>query len=146
MADPLESLPDQLRDALQRGRLVDAIKLLRQAKGGSLRDARDALASQPRAQAGMQAAPFAAADPLPPDVIAALQRGERIDAIRLLRKHRGIDLKTAKLAVDEYATRVGSTSHGLSPGEVPRSSSTFWLVVVVGLVAFLAYYLIARSD
>ncbi len=40
---------------------------------------------------------------LPPDVVAALQRGDTIDAIKLLRATRGLGLKEAKDAVDAYA-------------------------------------------
>jgi hypothetical protein len=78
--------------------------------------------------------------------LAALQRGEKIDAIRLLRKQRGIDLKAAKRAVDAFASQPGSPGRGLSPGEVPRTSSTVWLVVAIALVAYLLYYSIAGSK
>lgn len=40
---------------------------------------------------------------LPVDVIDALHAGRKIEAIKLLRKHRGIDLKEAKDIVDAYA-------------------------------------------
>lgn len=43
---------------------------------------------------------------VPGDVLAALQRGDKIEAIKLLRTARGIGLKEAKDAVDEIAARV----------------------------------------
>jgi ribosomal protein L7/L12 len=39
---------------------------------------------------------------LPPQVVAALERGQKIEAIKLLRELKGIGLKEAKEAVDDY--------------------------------------------
>lgn len=39
---------------------------------------------------------------LPPDAIAAIERGEFIDAIKRVREHTGLGLKEAKEAVDRY--------------------------------------------
>jgi len=41
-------------------------------------------------------------DPLPPDVAAALERGETIEAIKLLRASTGLGLKEAKDVVDGH--------------------------------------------
>lgn len=39
---------------------------------------------------------------LPPEVVAALQRGRKIQAIKLLCELKGVGLKEAKDAVDDY--------------------------------------------
>jgi len=41
-------------------------------------------------------------EPLPVDVIAALQQGNKIEAIKRLRDARNLDLKAAKDRVDDY--------------------------------------------
>lgn len=42
-------------------------------------------------------------DALPAEVRDAIASGRRVEAIRLLRKHAKVDLRAAKLAVDDYA-------------------------------------------
>lgn len=45
---------------------------------------------------------------LPPDAVLALQRGRMIEAIKIVRNRTGLDLKSAKEAVDRYADRLAS--------------------------------------
>ena len=43
---------------------------------------------------------------LPTDAVLALQRGRMIEAIKIVRARTGVDLKSAKDAVDRYADRL----------------------------------------
>ena len=61
-------------------------------------------------------------DELPPQVMAALQQGHKVEAIKVLRESRGLDLREAKAAVDAYlhahpellaARHASSRRHGL---------------------------------
>ena len=90
--------------------------------------------------------------PLPPEVVDALKRRQPIEAIRLLladrtrtapRENRqpGGLAATPKKRTPTSVESVTSDS-GLSPGEVPSSSSTFWGWTVVALFAYLAYRLL----
>ena len=74
---------------------------------------------------------------LPPLVIDALQRGEKIQAIRLMREITGVGLKEAKDLVD--ASPHAAVRSGLSPGEVPRTGRTIWAAVAAILAAWLLY-------
>ncbi len=74
---------------------------------------------------------------LPPLVIEALQRGEKIQAIRLMREISGVGLKEAKDLVD--ASPHAAVRSGLSPGEVPRTGRAIWTIVAVVLLAWLLY-------
>jgi ribosomal protein L7/L12 len=61
-------------------------------------------------------------EPLPPEVLDALRRREVIEAIKLLRKSKGIGLKEAKDRLDQYM----QTAHPLHsaappPGSVPEA-------------------------
>lgn len=75
---------------------------------------------------------------LPPMVVDALTRGRKIEAIKLLRKARGIGLKEAKEALDAY-----------SPNEPPVSGSVVsgggsrlpWLVVAILLALLVTWQL-----
>ena len=149
MASPPRPLPSPVLEALRRGDTAEAIKLMRSSGGMGLMDAKaiiDAQFGRPaRAHAAAQASPPAAkplAGPvfssgLPPPVVDALQRGEKIQAIRLMREITGVGLKEAKDAVD--ASPYAATRSGLSPGEVPRTGRAIWAVIAAMLVAWLVY-------
>src|SRR5437867_4473328 len=101
--------------------------------------------------------------PLPPDVVDALRKGNKIEAIKRLREATKIGLAEAKGVIDAleaaqkgqsppsapaapHAPRGMQVSHaphvprhtgrptGLSPGEVPRTSSGAMAAVIVLLV------------
>lgn len=74
--------------------------------------------------------------PLPDSVLAALQAGERIQAIKLLRTARGIGLKEAKAIVDAATPRPARQPRsGLAPG---------MLVSLAAGVGALLWVLISR--
>lgn len=115
---------------------------------------------------------------LPPEVVAALQKGKRIEAIKLLRKSSGVGLAEAKALVDAVRNQTTHSKEdhtfdrsgqrgdkdplreepapvkamtvapaaprsGLGQGEVPRANGSFWLVLFL-LGVILAYYLVGR--
>ncbi|HUE93102.1 ribosomal protein L7/L12 [Pseudomonas sp.] len=74
---------------------------------------------------------------LPPQVVAALERGQKIEAIKLLRELKGIGLKEAKEAVDDYMP-------GRQPGDVSvvqpgGHGGIFWLLGLLVLGAVVAW-------
>ena len=78
------ALPAAVRDALQRGRILEAIKLMRAASGLSLKDVKDALEAYQRGtKSPAPVFPAAAVGPLPADVVQRLLAGDKIEAIRL---------------------------------------------------------------
>ena len=75
---------------------------------------------------------------LPADVIAAIQAGRKIEAIKLLRQRQGCDLVQAKAAVDAYME-----AHR-SPGAARRrGGSGFGSLLFALAVAAVAYFLYA---
>jgi len=102
---------------------------------------------------------------LPPQVIEALKRGNKIEAIKLLREAMSLGLAEAKSVVDAHERLSGNSApkgkpkvlqsmaakhtsayirhrdDDLSPGEVPRSSASPLTIVVaiaaVGAAAWL---------
>lgn len=144
MNNPPPSLPPAVAEALARGKLIEAVKLLR-SDGIGLKQARDAVAAHAR---GQHAAPEAfsagtASPPLPANVLTALQQGQKIEAIRLMRAQSGLDLKHAREAVEAYERARAPTMSELSPGQVSETVSWLWRVVTLALVA-LAVFLILR--
>jgi hypothetical protein len=101
---------------------------------------------------------------LPPAVVEALRKGQKIEAIKRLREAKGVGLAEAKAILDALASGrpvSSAPSHrsgakppkahgpapslhrgpGLSPGEVPRSGSEAGVLVLV-LVAAAAGFLL----
>ena len=142
------SLPTEVLQALERGHLIEAIKLLRERTGLGLAEAKHAIESHAnhvpepaRGGGGIQAPPS-----MPIEAVAALQRGNKIEAIRLYRAHNRVDLKQAKDAVDAFeASSPTPAAPGLAPGEVPPSKmGKVWLVAVVAAIAVLGFMVMRR--
>ena len=74
---------------------------------------------------------------LPGEALAALAEGRKIDAVRLVREHRGIGLKEANDLVKAYQrAHPGPRGEAIGPG---GGSVIKWLVIL-GVLAFLAYW------
>jgi len=139
MTVPNSELPEAIVEAMRRGSIIEAIKLLRNAKGIGLKEAKDFIEAQRR---GASAAdkPADPTGPLPPPVANALQRGNKIEAIRLFRAHTGLGLKESKDAVDAAHQPAARRARGLSPGEVPQSENSMWWPVAVILAVVAVYF------
>lgn len=159
-------LPPEAADALARGQTIRAIKLLRQATGLSLKDARDAVDTAARRQWGARApgritgvdqpGRALAGFVFPPAAAAAVAQGKFIEAIAMLRgANPQLDLKTAQAAVDDYLhppeaspptlpnRRMQAQSTRVPTVMAGDSGSSAWLLVLVlvALVAILAWWL-----
>lgn len=81
---------------------------------------------------------------LSPAAIAALHEGDKIAAIKLTRRERGCDLKSAKDAVDAYVESEPLLHQAFAEGEAQaRRSALLWLAIIVA-VGIAAYALFAR--
>ena len=93
-------------------------------------------------------------EPLPPEVLPAFERRQPIEAIRLLLASRASSAPKVTAAAAKQPARSGkpkapaipsvesiASGQSLSPGEVPRASSSFWAWVVVALLVYLGYIL-----
>jgi len=126
-------IPEQARAAADAGDTIGAIKLVRQATGLGLKDAKAAVDAY--LQHGvtvvdggrrlpndlMQAAPLAR---------AAADDGQAIEAMKQVRLATGVGLKDAKAAVEAYMT-----SHGIAAESAPTSWGLplLFLALVVGI-------------
>jgi ribosomal protein L7/L12 len=143
-ASSAQRLPANVAAALARGNKIEAIKLLRQATGLGLAEAKhviDAVSAIDGTVDAMATRPTH--NPTLADVTAALQAGKKIEAIRLYREFAGVGLKEAKDAVvqmDQMTPPSAAAPDGLSPGQVPPSSGWVGWAVAAGLIAFAAYW------
>lgn len=74
---------------------------------------------------------------LPPSITDALRRGQKIEAIKLLREHTGLSLAEAKRMVEsmDHDTAARHTV----PSIHPESRAWVWVVIAVAIAGYLAY-------
>lgn len=149
MPEAAKPLPVQIIDALQRGRMMDAIKLLRESNGLGLKDARDAAEHYLRGPTVIErpvgTTPSRFPVKPPSEVVSALQQGSKVEAIRLMRERTGLGVKEASEAVEAYQAQTQLMRGTGSPGEVRRSDGTIWWVIGGIVVAWALYHFVDRS-
>ncbi len=77
---------------------------------------------------------------IPPDVLAALAAGNKIEAVKLIREHTGLGLAQAKRLADHIAR----SHEGAQPGPATQftevgGSKGFAIIVIACLVAWFLY-------
>ena len=122
-------LPSDVVAAIRSGHTIKAIKLLREARGMGLYEAKEAVDAYARGNAA--AVQTATSDGLPAEVVAAIQSGRKIHAIKLLREVRGIGLKEAKHAVEAYMQA--------NPSPIQPSSNSGGALIYIALFLAIAY-------
>lgn len=132
------SLPPDVVAAIQGGRTIEAVKLLRESTGLGLTEAKQAVDHYARSQ-GMQGTVVDPRTSLPPAAIEAIQNGNKIEAIRLVREHGGLGLKEANDLVESAAANVVPKTAGLAPRGPRRSSLLLWLAVLLAVAAYVVY-------
>lgn len=77
---------------------------------------------------------------LPGDVVALLEAGQKIEAIKRLREQTGLGLKEAKEAVEAHPAGASSRPERLAPGEVRSSTGVAKFAFGLALALFAAWY------
>ena len=81
--------------------------------------------------------------PFPSAAEAALLKGNKIEAIKIVRAERGVDLKAAKDIVEQHVTaHPGLQMQMDSAQAVSRQGFLPWLMAVI-IIAGLVYYFVA---
>lgn len=145
----IEKLPPHIIAEIRTGNKIEAIKLLREATGLGLKEAKDAIEayhrSAPAQHVTTKDTPSPPPGEFPAEVIDALRQGQPAEAIKLLRDQTGLGLKEAKDAVDTYQA-VHSTMIDADPSaEVSRTSERLWWVGLTLAAGALVYY-VARNG
>ncbi len=77
---------------------------------------------------------------LPPEAIDALQRGNKIEAIKIVREAKRLDLKDAKDRVDDYVKNDPILQQKFASAQAETTGSLIrWLILIA--VAIVGYYL-----
>lgn len=97
---PQDALERQVRYLLAEGRKIEAIRIYRERTGMGLKEAKDAVEASQR---GDPSSPPAGVDePFRSKLVSLLDRGQKIQAIKLYRERTGSGLKEAKDAVEAF--------------------------------------------
>lgn len=170
MPTPTDSLPADVVEAWRAGHKVEAIKRLRESTAMGLAEAKaavDALDRHGATASGTASAPalpemlkaLQASGALPPDIVEAWQRGDKIEAFRRFAAAAKEGRIQGKVNVKAHATssaqphttldRPKHVAHHplspgdmLAPGEVPRTQRgpAAIVLLVVALVALIWIY------
>ena len=79
---------------------------------------------------------------LPVAAIAALHEGRKIEAIRIVRRERGVDLKDAKQAVDAYLRSQPALDASLDARQAGATRAVLGWIAGTALVLVVLYLLL----
>lgn len=137
MSDAPAPLPEAARAALASGRMIEAIRIVREIEGIGLKEAKARVdahqAGGSPAAASSTGTAAQGGDALPPAAQAALARGEIIEAIKIVRQTEGIGLKAAKARVDAHHGRRGGLPVGHA-GAPERRGAGVWVFVLLAVL------------
>lgn len=137
----LQQLLDDIKAQIAAGRMIEAIKLYRDATGAGLAEAKEAVeliaAGKPPKDSATMPRPDDAAMR---DVESAIMSGQKIEAIRLYRQSTGLDLKSAKEAVDALEIRINPEAVVSKDAAMRRirRMALIMLLVVAGFVLLIS--------
>lgn len=145
---PPAGFPDAARAAIRSGQKLVAIKIVREAYGLGLRDAKDLVEDYAErgeaALAGLKVSAGAAALDLPGEVVALLLGGERARAAQLLQSLRGYSAQESLNRVAEYEvarkTRgaIADSGRTVAPGD---RGGALWVAGAIALALLAVWFL-----
>jgi CHASE3 domain sensor protein len=78
---------------------------------------------------------------IPQDAVAALHRGNKIEAIKLVREAQGIGLKEAKDLVEQFLRTDQAVQASFAQMRAQSGGSSLrWWVIVIGIAALVLYF------
>jgi ribosomal protein L7/L12 len=141
--DVASMLPEEAIAALGAGNKIEAIKIVREATGLGLKEAKEAVERYVPGDAPYRAPkrPSTGGEAFPLEAVSALQNGRMIDAVKIVRAAHGVGLKEAKDAVDRYIAS-DSLLRGrfeAARAEV-RKAVRLWAIALAMLAGLAVYY------
>ena len=129
------AIPDAAKRAVERGEVIEAIKITRAATGLGLSEAKDAVdAYSRRASAGRSTASAGGGSEIPVDAVALLHQGKLIDAIKCTRAKTGLDLKDSKELVERYLKTHPDTGQRFKEAKRLADSGMMRMIEIAALV------------
>lgn len=78
---------------------------------------------------------------IPAEAIDALWRGNKIEAIKMVRRARNLDLKDAKHRVEEYVRNDPALQQKLAAVQAETAAALVRWLVILGVLAISGYFL-----
>jgi ribosomal protein L7/L12 len=126
MLDGETAFEDRIRSLLADGQKIEAIKLYREHTGAGLAEAKGAVEALEQGEP-LPKRPASGDSSAEWDVVALLEQGRKIEAIKLYRERTGVGLKQAKEAVETMASERGLPGGG--------GGGCFGVLLVVATIA-----------
>lgn len=101
-----DEFEEEIRELAASGNKIEAVKRYREEMGVDLASAKDAVEAIIDGQSTDETS-TATNDSITDEVVSLLERGEKIQAVKLYREKSGVGLKEAKEAVEELARQNG---------------------------------------
>ena len=134
------AIPQEAKQAADRGDIIAAIKITREATGLGLKEAKDAVDAYSRGASGVSGTPENVEFPL--DAIASLHQGNLIEAIRITREKTGLGLKESKDAVERHLAQNPNINQLFQTAAARKRGGVWWRIAFPALVlAAIAGYL-----
>ncbi len=143
MIKPSTEIPPDARAAADRGELIEAIKITREATSLGLKEAKDAVEAYLHGAAHTNSRDDAQ---IPLQAVSALHQGSLIDAIKRTREATGLGLKDSKEAVERYLAAYPNTNEQFRAAARLNGGGTR-LFVIAGLIVVVAaiFWWLSRS-
>jgi ribosomal protein L7/L12 len=129
---------EQLHSLLAEGKKIEAIKVYRERTGAGLAEAKDAVEAL---EAGQRLPSQAIDRGFENELVALLEQGQKIEAIRMYREKTGAGLKEAKDAVEALAAK-----HGLPAGRSGCAGVVLLCLAGLGALIIPGLLLTTRSE
>jgi hypothetical protein len=156
-----DELPPEARLALERGNIIDAIKIVRDRTGLGLKESKDLVErhagqtpGEPHAPAGGFGGRMDGSPPVvPAAAAAALAQGRKVDAVKIVREATGLGLADTLKLIEGHlkGQRGGAGAPGgafdpmAEPGRVAPGGGKVWLVIVIALAVLAVGFLFAGA-
>lgn len=131
------ALPDAAIAALRDGRVIDAIKIVREQTGLGLAEAKTAVDAHVTGSTTQHVASETASIPLP--AIAMLAAGNLIGAIKATRAGTSLGLKDAKLAVEQHLETHPAIRERFKAAAAIKRSEVIRIAVAIGAILVALY-------
>ena len=138
------ALSEPARAALAAGKMLEAIRIVREDSGLGLRGAKELVEAHAAGRAESRSTQDAASTDLPLAAIAFLEQGQMIAAVRAARAHSGIGLKDAKDRVDRYLAEHAGTRQRFQ-NRVATERARWRSLILAALVAAALAWLALRG-
>jgi ribosomal protein L7/L12 len=148
MTSSKHTIPDAAISAIESGKHLDAARIIRQETGLGLKEAKDLideyLTQGASAQSPLEVQHQTPSIQMPMEAINALQKGNKIEAIRFIREENKMGLKDAKDYVEQYIKDNPSIQSQFAARQRESLQGIRWLIISILIIGLTYYYLFVK--